>query len=85
MTLQELYDAAVPGLTRRDTNNLKTSIKYLAQALGKPDAAHCEASDYVHSWPELKGQLDTLFDSWADRPSPSTIYNTRRNIRLLLR
>jgi integrase len=85
MTLEELYEAAAPGLTRRDANNLKTSIKYLARALGKRDAADCQPADYLHPWPDLKAQLDTFFSSWPKQPSPATIYNTRRNLRLLFR
>jgi integrase len=83
MNLQELYEATAPGLTRRDTNNLKTSIKYLAHALGKDGATECQQTDYLKPWPDLKVELNTFFSSWRTPPSAATVYNTRRNVHFL--
>jgi len=63
MTLQDLFDAVSPQLSASDARNLKTSIKYLAHALGQRDTAHCEVAQYLRPLAELKAELDTFFAS----------------------
>ena len=46
LTLQALFEATQPDLPATQVKDIKTSLKYLAQALGKPDAAHCLPTDY---------------------------------------
>jgi hypothetical protein len=84
-TLHALFEATQPYLPATQVKDIKTSLKYLAQALGKPDAAHCLPSDYQMPLPDLKARLTAFFASWDTPPSRHTIHNTRHNISVLLR
>jgi ABC-type Fe3+-hydroxamate transport system substrate-binding protein len=82
-TLHALFEATRPYLRPTQVKDIKTSIKYLAQALGKPDAAHCLATDYQMPVPDLKARLNTFFAAWERPPSRYTVHNTRHNISVL--
>jgi hypothetical protein len=83
MTLQDLFDAAAPHLAPGRVKDLKTSIRYLARALGRDDPAQCGEADYLQPLPALKDRLDQLFA--AQPVSPHTVRNTRNNLSRLFR
>src|SRR6516162_8665735 len=87
MTLTEVFVTleAYGHIPTSRSKDLKTSIRYLACALGKttPDACHQE--DFLLSPSVLKDKLDTYFGSLSKVPSRRTIHNTRTNLNFLFR
>jgi hypothetical protein len=82
MTLADLFSTITPQLPANRVKDVKTSVRYLAHALGRPSPDHCYAPDYLRPLPELIDQLNTFLA--AQGASSYTVKNTRSNIRLLL-
>jgi hypothetical protein len=87
MTLTELLVAIetqghIPASRSKD---LKTSIRYLARALGKSTPDACHEADFILPTAIWKDKLDTYFGSLQSPPSPHTVRNTHNNLSLLFR
>jgi hypothetical protein len=95
MMLTDLLDAVAATGSLRPRNPLarpdsqlpsyKTSIGYLARALGCPDAQHCPQGTFARSQEELRHALDIYLGSLNPPPTSHTIRNTRYNIRTLFK
>ena len=87
MTLTELFTTMITHghLPARRAKDLKTSIRYLARALGKETPEQCHEDDFGVATALWKEKLDRYFGSLATAPSPHTVRNTRNNLRFLFR
>jgi hypothetical protein len=87
MTLTDLLHTlqargAIPASRIKD---LKTSIRYLACALGKDTPDRCVEADLTLAEPHWKAKLNRYFGSLSPAPSPHTVRNTRNNLSFLFR
>jgi len=85
MTLIALVEqvAAQGGIPTRRLKDVKTSIRYLAQALGRPGPEYCHEADYrVPDWKDL---LNRYLSSLGPTISGHTVRNTRNNLSTLFR
>jgi hypothetical protein len=87
MTLTTLLERVlehtdVPPSTGKD---LRTSLRYLAKALGKASPEQCFEEDF--SLPESlwKDRLNIYLGSLTPSPSPHTVRNTHNNLSFLFR
>ena len=87
MTLTEVLEATITQarISASRQKDLKTSIRYLAKALGKDAPARCCDADFLVPEPIWKQQLNTYFGSLTPLPSTHTVRNTRNNLRYLFR
>ena len=87
MTLTDLLNAlqAQGDIPASRVKNLKTSIRYLACALGKDTPEHCVEADFLLPEPHWKDKLNRYLGSLSPAPSPHTVRNTRNNLSFLFR
>lgn len=82
MTLQELFTAVTPYLTKSYVKDVQTAMRVLANALGFKNPSACGPQAYLRPIPELMQDLEVYFKTQeAAKPDkPPSVY-TRRNIR----
>jgi hypothetical protein len=87
MTLTEFLEATITQaqISASRQKDLKTSIRYLAKALGKEVPERCREADFLVPETIWKRQIDTYFGSLTPLPSIHTVRNTRNNLRYLFR
>jgi hypothetical protein len=83
MLLSELYDRLVSHFPNYAQKDLKTSIRYLAEALQAPDPQHCDLDHHNHSLTSLYRLVDIyLIDKGK---TVHTSRNTKNNLSRLFR
>jgi hypothetical protein len=87
MTLSELLEAlaattTIPACRLKD---LKTSLRYLAKALGKPSPDACHDDEFLLPAAAWKAQLEAYFSALPTPVSGHTVRNTHTNLRYVFR
>jgi hypothetical protein len=85
MTLTKLFDqvAAQQALRQSRVKDVKTSLRYLARALGADGPEQC-AADILQA-PGWKARLNRYLETLQPPPSGHTVRNTRNNLSWLAR